>query len=86
MKKRLYLIANGKTRRIVAWNARRDERDGMLHELNRCAPGQYVAGLLTIDTGITLGGDPAEFFEPEDLFVPPPYRPDFEEAKRQIMK
>lgn len=84
-KKLLYLIANGKTRRIVAWNARRDERDNMLHELNRCAPGQYVAGVAILKE-LTPGIDPAAFFEPEDLFVPPPYRPDFEEAKRQIMK
>ena len=80
MKKQLHLIVNKSTRRVVAWNRRQDERDGMLYELNRCAPGQYVPGLATFDsTG-------AETFEPGDLTVPPPYRPDFELAKEQLLK
>lgn len=75
MKRQLHLIVNKSTRRVVAWNRRQDERDGMLYELNRCVPG-----LATFDsTG-------AETFEPDDLTVPPPYRPDFELAKEQLLK
>ena len=86
MKHKIYLVANAKTRRIVAWNARQDERDGLLTQLNRHATQQYIAGVATFDTEITAGGSTARFFEPEYLTVPEQYRAEFEDACNKIMK
>lgn len=83
---KIYLVANAKTRRVVAWNARQDERDGLLTQLNRCATQQYVAGVVTLDPEITTGGSVAQFFEPEDLTVPEQFRAEFDAAVDKIVE
>lgn len=86
MKKKLYLVANGKTRRIVGWSARQDERDGLLSELNRCGKQQYIPGVATLDEAITMGGNEVPFYEPEDLTLPEQFRTDFEDACNKLWR
>ena len=80
MKKKLYLVVNKSTKRIVAWNARQDERDGLLTQLNRFGTQQYIAGSVTFD------GDMSAVIEPAGITCPQQFQPEFEAACEKIRK
>lgn len=71
--KKLYLVAAARSHRIVAWHAKQPERDSVLTEINRGAPGQYIAGEVEID-GVNVS------YRPADLVVPDQFRQEFRAA------
>ena len=76
---RVYLIAAVKSKRIVGWWWQQSERDGVLTELNRFQPPQYMAAKVDFDAE-------GQTFDPADIVVPECYEQDmrrvFEVAKK----
>ena len=65
MKRKLYLIAAARSRRIVGWWHDQSVRDTVIDLLNRNADGQYIRGSASFGDGEDPEFDPADLVCPE---------------------
>lgn len=78
-KKIIYLIVSVKSRSVVGWAKQQSERDGMLTELNRSTPGQYIAATMKVEND---RGHYSCEFDPADIVVPEIYHRELERTAR----